>query len=101
MIVVVELVVSEGVVVVVVVVGKLEVVYSFDGSKRAVVSEGFGRCWFDGGAMGVPYGDKEVLADNGEAEAVRGGKEEGSNRGMEFGTELGKGVGFVVASDML
>ena len=51
--------------------------------------------------MGVPYRDKKVLTDNGEAEAVRGGKEEGSYRGMELGTELGKGVGFVVTSDML
>ena len=74
MVVVVELVVSEGVVVVVVVAGKLEVVNGFNGSKRAVVGERFGGGWFDGGAMGVPYRDKEVLADYGKAEAVRGGK---------------------------
>ena len=51
--------------------------------------------------MGVPYRDKEVLADYGEAEAVRGGKEEGSDRGMEFSTELGKCIRFVVAADVL
>ena len=101
LIVVVELVVSEGVVVVVVVAVELEVVYGFDGSKRAVVSERFGGSWFDGGAMGVPYRDKEVLADCGEAKAVGGGKEEGSDRGMEFSTELGKSIRFVVAANVL
>ena len=101
LVVVVELVVSEGVVVVVVVARELEVVHGFNGSKRAVVGERFGGSWFDGGAMGVPYRDKEVLADCGEAEAVRGGKEEGSDRGMEFSTELGKCIRFVVAADVL
>ena len=101
MVVMVKLVVSEGVVVVVVVAGELEVVYGFNGSKRAVVGERFGGSWFDGGAVGVPYSDKEVLADDGEAEAVRGGKEEGSDRGMEFSTELGKSIGFVVAANVL
>ena len=101
MVVVIELVVSEGVVVVVVVARELKVVHGFNRSKRAVVGEGFGGSWFDGGAMGVPYRDKEVLADYGEAEAVRGGKEEGSDRGMEFSTELGERIRFVVAADVL
>ena len=101
MVVVVELVVSEGIVVVVVVAGELEVVYGFNGSKRAVVGERFGGSWFDGGAMGVPYRDKEVLADCGEAKAVGGGKEESSDGRVEFSTELGKGIRFVVAANVL
>ena len=101
MVVVVELVVSEGIVIVVVVEGELEVVYGFNGSKRAVVGERFGGSWFDGGAVGVPYSDKEVLTDYGEAEAVRGGKEKGSDGGMKFSAELGKRIRFVVAADVL
>ena len=101
MVVVVELVVSEGIVVVVVVARELKVVHGFNRSKRAVVGEGFGGSWFDGGAVGVPYSDKEVLADDGEAEAVGGGKEKVGDGGVEFSAELGKRIRFVVAADVL